>query len=193
MLYSICLQDIQLRPFLDLGDVENRILNGPQIVAGEIPFIPSVIDTSQVSNRSTIFLSSSLVTSFYFIILLFFLTQKIDIPDELNELLDQLAVNIHELWAFKMITDGWSYGEHTDINKKVSSGLKPYSELDSEDQWSRKKAHIIVTTLLALGCNISESVGFSKHNLKYQVITLCLVLELILCIVLPCIFTDYLV
>ena len=122
----------------------------------------------------------------------FFLSQKIDIPDALNELLDQLAVNIHELWAFKMISDGWSYGEYTDINKKVSSCLKPYSELDLEDQWSRKKAHIIVTTLLALGCNISESVGFSKHNLKYQVITLCLVLELILCIVLPCIFMDYL-
>ena len=41
-------KDIQIRPFFDIGNKEEGHLKGPQIIAGQIPFIPSVIDTSQV-------------------------------------------------------------------------------------------------------------------------------------------------
>ena len=37
-----------MKPFVDLGDKNTGCLKGPQVVAGQIPFIPAVIDTSQV-------------------------------------------------------------------------------------------------------------------------------------------------
>ena len=38
-------------------------------------------------------------------------TSDIQLPEELNVLIEQMAKNVHEVWARSRIEQGWSYGE----------------------------------------------------------------------------------
>ena len=41
-------------------------------------------------------------------------TEHIVLPEALNELTEQMARNVHEVWAKGRIDEGWSYGEQRD-------------------------------------------------------------------------------
>lgn len=53
-------------------------------------------------------------------------TTQVKLPDELNELVDYLACNAHEVWAKGRIASGVTYGESTDDTEKKNCFLKPY-------------------------------------------------------------------
>ena len=89
--------------------------------------------------------------------------------DSIHQLIDKMAVEMHESWSYHMIIDGWSYGSSTNSNTKTNSNLRPYEELPPEDRWSLFKAKTIILTLLALGCTISESTSTVKNELKFEV------------------------
>lgn len=62
-------------------------------------------------------------------------------PPEIAVLIEKLAENIHETWAWQKMKEGWTFGETLDRNSKEHPSLKPYSELDeSQKAYDRNTA-----------------------------------------------------
>ena len=84
-------------------------------------------------------------------------TSKIELPEDLLELTEKIAENVHENWSIGRIADGWTYGETRDDDKKTTPCLVPYSELsDSEKEYDRVTALQTVKLIVALGYKISK-------------------------------------
>lgn len=49
---------------------------------------------------------------------------------KMEELVDSLAENTHNLWAKERITQGWTYGLNEDPDMRRSPHLVPYSKVD---------------------------------------------------------------
>lgn len=85
-------------------------------------------------------------------------TSKIKLPDELLELTEEIAENVHENWASSRIADGWVYGEVRDDKNKTTPCLVPYSELsESEKEYDRKTAMQSLKLIIALGYKIDKA------------------------------------
>ena len=86
-------------------------------------------------------------------------TSKIELPQDLLELTEKIAENVHENWSIGRIADGWTYGETRDDNKKTTPCLVPYSELsDSEKEFDRVTALQTLKLIVALGYKISKEI-----------------------------------
>ena len=61
-------------------------------------------------------------------------TNDVVLPEELNQLAEQMAKNVHEIWSQTRISQGWTYGlERNDAEKKHPC-LVPYEELPEEEK-----------------------------------------------------------
>lgn len=60
-------------------------------------------------------------------------TNDIRLSEELNNLVEQMAKNVHEVWAQTRISQGWKYGKERNDELKTHPCLIPYEEL-SEDE-----------------------------------------------------------
>ena len=68
-------------------------------------------------------------------------TDDILLSDDLNELIETMALNVHEVWASGRIADGWKYGKERDDILKLHPCLVPYKELpESEKEFDRSTA-----------------------------------------------------
>ena len=84
-------------------------------------------------------------------------TSKIELPENLIELTEKIAENVHENWSAGRIATGWTYGETRDDDKKTTPCLVPYSELsDSEKEFDRVTALQTLKLIVALGYKISK-------------------------------------
>ncbi len=84
-------------------------------------------------------------------------TEKIILPEELSELTEKLAENVHENWSAGRISDGWTYGKVRDDKNKTTPCLVPYSELDeSEKEYDRNTALQTLKLIIALGYRITK-------------------------------------
>ena len=84
-------------------------------------------------------------------------TDNIELPDELLELTEQIAENVHEVWSAGRIASGWSYGEKRDDTLKQTPCLVPYSELsEAEKEFDRSTALNTLKLVIALGYNIEK-------------------------------------
>lgn len=84
-------------------------------------------------------------------------TNHIELPDDLLELTERIAENVHENWAANRIADGWIYGENRDDEKKTTPCLVPYSELsDEEKEYDRVTAIQTLKLIVALGYRIGK-------------------------------------
>ena len=84
-------------------------------------------------------------------------TSKIELPDNLLELTEKIAENVHENWSVGRIADGWTYGETRDDEKKTTPCLVPYAELtDSEKEYDRVTAIQTLKLIVALGYKIEK-------------------------------------
>ncbi len=45
-------------------------------------------------------------------------TSNMDLSQDLLELTERIAENVHDVWAEGRISQGWTYGEHRDDDKK---------------------------------------------------------------------------
>lgn len=54
----------------------------------------------------------------------------IALNDKLEELVDQLAENTHNVWARDRIRQGWTYGQCDETENKRSCHLVPYNKVD---------------------------------------------------------------
>ena len=84
-------------------------------------------------------------------------TSKITLPEELLELTEKIAENVHENWAVGRISEGWSYGEKRDDAQKKTPCLVPYHKLSvSEKEYDRRTALETLKLIVALGYKISK-------------------------------------
>ncbi len=84
-------------------------------------------------------------------------TKGIELGDELLELTERLAENVHENWAAARVAQGWSYGEKRDDALKETPCLVPYNELcEVEKEYDRTTALETLKTIVALGYKIEK-------------------------------------
>lgn len=84
-------------------------------------------------------------------------TKDILLPEELDLLVEQMAKNVHEVWALSRINQGWKYGNTRDDIKKEHPCLIPYEELPEEEKvYDRDTALSTLKLIKKLGFNISK-------------------------------------
>lgn len=82
-------------------------------------------------------------------------TSDIVLPEELLDLTEKIAENVHDVWAQGRIREGWVYGPRRDDTKKQTPCMMPYSELtDSEKEYDRNTALETLKLILSLGYEI---------------------------------------
>lgn len=82
---------------------------------------------------------------------------KVVLPDELTELTEKIAENVHENWSKGRIDEGWKYGEVRDDSKKTTPCLVPYEQLsESEKEYDRKTAIETIKLIMSLGYKIEK-------------------------------------
>lgn len=82
-------------------------------------------------------------------------TTGVALNEEILELTERIAENVHEVWAKERMAEGWRYGKKKDSKRKTTPCLIPYSELpDSEKEYDRKTALETLKLILSLGFDI---------------------------------------
>ena len=61
-------------------------------------------------------------------------TKGVELPAELEQLVEQMAKNVHEVWAETRIQQGWTYGAQRNDELKKHPCLVPYEELPEEEK-----------------------------------------------------------
>lgn len=61
-------------------------------------------------------------------------TSDVILPEELQPLVEQMAKNVHEVWAENRMKQGWTYGEERDDVLKTHPCLVPYETLPEEEK-----------------------------------------------------------
>ncbi len=84
-------------------------------------------------------------------------TNGIQLSEELNSLIEQMAKNVHEIWAQKRINQGWSYGKKRNDLLKKHPCIVPYEELpEIEKEYDRDTALETIKLICKLGFKISK-------------------------------------
>lgn len=82
-------------------------------------------------------------------------TSQQRLPEELNELMEELAANNHDVWARQRIADGWKHGERRDDQAKTHPGLVRYEDLaESEKEYDRATVRETLKAILTRGYRI---------------------------------------
>ena len=81
----------------------------------------------------------------------------IELPQELDELREAIAENIHEVWSAGRMKEGWTYGPERDDKLKKHPDLIPYSDLtESEKQYDRETAMNTIKLVIKLGYELTK-------------------------------------
>lgn len=82
-------------------------------------------------------------------------TTDVKLPKELEALVEQMAKNVHEVWAQTRIDQGWTYGAERNDTLKLHPCLVPYEELsESEKEYDRNTSVETLKLILKLGFEI---------------------------------------
>jgi len=85
-------------------------------------------------------------------------TDSVRLPSEIQELIEVLARNVHEVWAQERLAGGWMFGPTRDDGAKKHPCLVSYEELpESEKEYDRRMALETIKAILALGYRIEKS------------------------------------
>lgn len=84
-------------------------------------------------------------------------TSNVKLPEELKPLIEEMAKNVHEVWAKSRIEQGWTYGEKRDDVMKHHPCLVPYEELpDVEKDYDRNTALETLKLITKLNFKITK-------------------------------------
>ena len=84
-------------------------------------------------------------------------TSDVKLPMELEELVEEMSKNVHEVWAETRISQGWTYGEQRDDAKKHHPCLIAYEDLPEEEkEYDRNTSVGTLKLILKLGFKISK-------------------------------------
>ena len=79
------------------------------------------------------------------------------LPEDLLELTELIAQNVHDVWAASRIKEGWKYGPVKDSEKKETPLLVPYEDLsESEKDYDRNTAFETLKLIVKMGYNITK-------------------------------------
>ncbi|XP_055857540.1 ryanodine receptor isoform X7 [Episyrphus balteatus] len=97
----------------------------------------------------------------------------VTLTPKLEELVDQLAENTHNLWAKERIQQGWTYGLNEDSENHRSPHLVPYSKVDEAiKKANRDTASETVRTLLVYGYVLDPPTGEGNEALLAEALRL---------------------
>ena len=83
---------------------------------------------------------------------------NVQIPASLEPLVEQLAENVHNVWAKERIQTGWTYGPQRSDALKQTPLLIPYQELpESEKVYDSNTALETLRFILASGFEIKKN------------------------------------
>ncbi|KAH7933995.1 hypothetical protein HPB49_020195 [Dermacentor silvarum] len=120
-------QVLTVEPCFQFGDVPKGVLFGPAPIADDAVFVPSPVDTSNIT-----------------------------LPNYIESVRDKLAENVHEVWAMNKIDIGWRYGEVRDDARKFHPCLTSFEHLPmAEKKYDTTLALQTLKTILALGYHIT--------------------------------------
>ncbi len=84
-------------------------------------------------------------------------TSDITLDEGLTALVEQMARNVHEVWAQGRISQGWTWGPQRDDTLKTHPDLVPYEDLtEVEKQYDRDTATATLKLIIKLGYNINK-------------------------------------
>lgn len=84
-------------------------------------------------------------------------TSDVQLPDDLNVLIERIAENVHEVWALNRMEQGWTYGKERSDTLKTHPCLIPYDELsDEEKAYDRNTVLGTLKLISKLGFKISK-------------------------------------
>lgn len=84
-------------------------------------------------------------------------TSDVELPEELLPLIEEMAKNVHEVWAKNRLAEGWTYGPVRDDAKKQTPCMVAYEDLpDSEKDYDRATSQETLKLILKLGFAISK-------------------------------------
>ena len=84
-------------------------------------------------------------------------TSDVQLPQELNELVEKMAKNVHEVWAQSRISQGWTYGPERNDALKHHPCLIPYEDLpEVEKAYDRDTALGTLKLIVKAGFKISK-------------------------------------
>lgn len=84
-------------------------------------------------------------------------TSTIKLSDDLIELRESIAKNVHDVWALQRINEGWTYGEKKNSDLKQTPLLVPYEDLpESEKEYDRNTAYETLKLIIKLGYKIEK-------------------------------------
>lgn len=84
-------------------------------------------------------------------------TSSVSLPVELEPLVEQMAKNVHEVWAQKRIEEGWKYGEKRDDELRLHPCLVSYEQLpEIEKEYDRSTALETLKLIIKLGFAIEK-------------------------------------
>lgn len=86
-------------------------------------------------------------------------TNDVVLPEELSQLAEQMAKNVHEIWAQTRIAQGWTYGSERNDTEKKHPCLVPYEELPEEE-----KVYDRNTSIETLKFIVSNGYEIKKRN-----------------------------
>lgn len=84
-------------------------------------------------------------------------TSDVILPQDLLNLAEILAENVHEVWAENRLSQGWTYGEtRDDVNKRTPCLVSFHNLPESEKIYDRNTALSTLKLIIKLGFKISK-------------------------------------
>ncbi len=84
-------------------------------------------------------------------------TSDIELSEDLKQLIEMMARNVHEIWSMGRINDGWVYGPERNDALKQHPCLVDYDELpEREKAYDRNSAVETLKLILKLGWKIRK-------------------------------------
>ena len=84
-------------------------------------------------------------------------TSDVVLSDQLNDLVEQMAKNVHEVWAKSRMEQGWTYGVERNDALKHHPCLVAYEDLpEVEKAYDRDTALETLKLITKLGFKISK-------------------------------------
>lgn len=80
---------------------------------------------------------------------------NIELPSSLENLIELIAENVHDVWAKSRIDEGWTFGNERNDEKKTHPCLVPYNQLpEIEKNYDRNTAINSIKLIIKLGYHI---------------------------------------
>ena len=84
-------------------------------------------------------------------------TSDVQLPVELDELVEMIAKNVHEVWAQNRMNEGWVYGNERSDTLRTHPCLIPYDELpEIEKEYDRDTAMETLRLISKFGFKITK-------------------------------------